>query len=274
MILINGEARTSIDVTDRGLQYGDGLFETIAIVDGRAPLWERHMQRLAQGCERLQIAMPDAAVLAEEAAHLSRAVRRAVLKVIVTRGGGGRGYRAPQSSQPTRALSLNPWPTYAPSYVAPGIALRVCETRMASNPRLAGIKHLNRLEQVLARSEWRDEQIAEGLMLDLDDGVIEGTMTNLFAVIDDRLVTPSVARAGVAGVARALVLELAPALGLETRVARLTLADLRDAQELFVTNSLIGLWPVARLEAQAYAGAQGFRTAQLRAALRDAGLPC
>jgi 4-amino-4-deoxychorismate lyase len=247
LTLIDGVDAATIPAADRGLQYGDGLFETIAVVDGIPRLWDRHLERLRAGCERLAIPMPPAAQLAEEAARLALGVDRAVLKLILTRGEGGRGYRPPDHPRPRRILRLFPWPDYPDAWRSAGVRVRYCDTRLGRQPRLAGVKHLNRLEQVLARAEWSDPDVAEGLMLDLDGQVVEGTQTNLFALLDGRLVTPPLDRCGVAGVVRQLVIESAPALGLEVVESALVPERVAAADGLFLTSSLAGIWPIREL---------------------------
>lgn len=262
MILINGAPAATIAVSDRGLQYGDGLFETLAVRDGVPRLWERHLQRLARGCERLSIPAPDYDLLREEAEQVGTGMRRGVLKLIVTRGSGGRGYRPPISPQPTRIVSVHPWPPYPDTWRREGITVRVCRQRLARNPRLAGLKHLNRLEQVLARSEWNDPLVPEGLMQDDSNHVIEGTQSNLFIVHDGRLITPDLSESGVEGIMRGLILEIGSALGYACEIRSVNLSDLFQAQELFLCNSLIGIWPVRRLQEAVYP-APGPLTARL-----------
>jgi 4-amino-4-deoxychorismate lyase len=252
MTLVNGEPTQCLDAADRGLQYGDGVFETLAVRDGTPGHWDRHLARLQEGCGRLGIEPPVPELLWREAHRVCGASARGVLKLIVTRGSGGRGYRAPKPSHPTRILSLHPWPDYPPQWARGGIAMRVCGTRWSLNQTLAGIKHLNRLEQVLARSEWDNPDIAEGLMLNTRDQVISGTMTNIFLAHDNALITPDLSECGIRGITRARVLEAAADLGMECRVAPLDLEQLRRAQELFVCNSIAGIWPVRRLERMSF----------------------
>ena len=251
MILVNGQVTSELAVADRGLHYGDGLFETIAVFAGKPELYERHLKRLEAGCRRLVIEVPSRKVIDEEVARLCRYLSCGVLKIIITRGSGGRGYRPPLFP-PTRILSIHPWPDHPKCFATEGIILRLCSTPLGINPALAGVKHLNRLEQVLARSEWDDPEIPEGLMLDYQGYVIEGTMSNLFIVRKGRLQTPDLGHCGVAGVMREFILEQAIALGMGVAVRALTLADLKQAEELFVCNSLIGLWPVRRFEQYGY----------------------
>jgi 4-amino-4-deoxychorismate lyase len=263
-ILINGQPAEHISVLDRGFQYGDGLFETLHVVAGKPRRWQRHMARLAEGCRRLHIDMPDTALLLDEAESLCHGRADAVLKIIVTRGSGERGYAPPAQAKVTRVVSVSDRAAFPASYYSDGVAVRVCATRLASNPALAGIKHLNRLEQVLARSEWdsahsgieTDQQIAEGLMLDNKNNVIEGTMSNLFCVQAGEhgplLKTPLLDQCGVRGIARDCLLEAAAEAGMSTQETTLSLDDVHQSQEVFLSNSLIGVWPVRRLENQAF----------------------
>jgi 4-amino-4-deoxychorismate lyase len=250
--LVNGQPSMNLPVADRGLQYGDGLFETLALRNGVPLLWNRHMQRLGEGCRRLGLPAPDADLLREEVLRIAGTEARAVAKIILTRGAAGRGYRADPSVIATRIVQRLPWPTYPVANSQEGVSVCWCDTRLARQPRLAGIKHLNRLEQVLARAEWQ-EDYAEGLMCDTDGLVIEGTMTNLFVVVaDGTVVTPDLSQSGVAGVMRAQVLDSAASNGMTCSTRAVTTEMVESAQELFLTNSLIGIWPVRRIEARQY----------------------
>ncbi len=248
MMLIDGQEGELISAGDRGLHYGDGLFETIAVRDGRPSLWTEHMLRLHEGCLRLGIPMPVEETLLAEALRVCAGAARAVLKIIITRGSAGRGYRPAVDAMPRRIIALYPWPDYPLGWWEDGVEVRLCDTRLGSNARLAGIKHLNRLEQVLARAEWTEPDIAEGLMLDREQQVIEGTMTNLFLVHDGWLLTPALDECGVAGVMRARVLMLAEQLGIGCEITRLHLSDIYRAQEAFLCNSVVGIWPIHRFQ--------------------------
>jgi len=247
-LLVNGEAVAALALSpfDRGLAYGDGVFRTMASRGGKVEFWRQHMAKLAADCAQLGFAAPDEALLMNDARKLLRDVDQAVFKIIVTRGVGGRGYKPPDAPQPLRVMMGAAWPAYGPELAESGVALRLCETRLGLQPKLAGAKHLNRLEQVLARAEWSDPAIHEGLMQDSDGRVIEGVMSNLFVVKDGEATTPDLARCGVAGVTRGLLLESA-------RIADISLEEVRDADELFLTNSLIGVWPVRAFDGRDYA---------------------
>lgn len=247
--LVNGVTQTHVPIADRGLQYGDGLFETLAVRDGVINQLALHLERLRHGCGVLGLGFEQWNALNEELCQLAQDQHRAVLKIIITRGSGGRGYRPPAAPQCTRIVARYAWPDYPPEWQQQGIQLRVCQTRLGANPALAGIKHLNRLEQVMARAEWEDPAIAEGLMLDSNHHVISGTMSNLFYVQQGELLTPALETAGVAGITRRRICEtIAPALSLTCRTVKsVTLDTLQQADELFVCNTLAGIWPVREL---------------------------
>ncbi|MBL1261697.1 MAG: aminodeoxychorismate lyase [Thiotrichaceae bacterium] len=248
MMLINGIVTDLLPASDRGLQYGDGLFETIAVVGGEPQLWAAHMARLTTGCDALQLPRVAHELLLREARQLCVKHKKTILKIIITRGSDGRGYRFPENVAATRLLSVHPWPDYPPAHYQHGIAAMVCDTRLASYSALAGIKHLNRLEQVLARNEWRGDDIHEGLMLDHHGNVIEGTMSNLFIIEGDTLITPQLNECGIRGVMRETVLAQAAQLDITTRIETVSLARLKAASACFVTNSIIGLWPLRTLD--------------------------
>ncbi len=254
-ILINGKANDQIHVLDRGLLYGDGIFETIAIRGRRIALWHEHIQRLQFACETLHISCPDETLLKEEITLLINQLdhnisANFIVRVTLTRGVGERGYRPVSNTTPSRIISVHDLPHNPQKYITSGIRLRCCHTRLAKSS-LAGIKHLNRLEQVLAQSEWQpDDGIQEGLMLDHDNHVIEGTMTNIFIVKNQQLITPDLHYAGVAGVMRQCVMSLAKDHNIKIRESHLSLDEVKNADEVFMSNSLIGIWPVKQLAPQ------------------------
>lgn len=263
MILVDGHRQREVDVADRAFSYGDGLFETIAIAGARPCLWDAHMRRLSTGCVRLGLPLPPFELIRAEAESLIAGVEEGVLKLVWSAGRGSRGY-ARRGCVPTRVLSLSRLPDYPRQWWSEGVVVRWCDLRLASQPRLAGIKHLNRLEQVLARAEWDDPDIAEGFLRDQNDHLIEGTMSNVFVLGDGELVTPALDGAGVAGVMAARVAELAAAMGLRTRTSTVTPAAVDMAEALFLTNSVIGIWPVRRLEDRVFAPSRLVRELQLR----------
>jgi len=247
-LLINGDSGSTISALDRGLQYGDGVFETIAVVDARPCLWDRHYRRLQAGGSRLGISIPDHETLFKEVTREIGLNDKGVIKIVITRGQGTRGYRPDPESHSTRLIMFSPWPDYPEAIGRTGVVVRICKTVLGCNCTLAGIKHLNRLEQVMARSEWDDQEISEGLMLDVDGHVIEGTMSNIFMLKSGKISTPDLTKCGVEGVMRGLVLDVAAELGRAVDIRPIALPELMEADSLFLTNSLIGVWPVIDIQ--------------------------
>jgi len=246
MILVNGNPETRINISDRGLQYGDGVFETIAYRHGKVEFLNAHLDRLDLGCRRLNIPFQHAEQLKDELAGVLKelAGSDAVIKIIISRGSGGRGYFADSHIEPTRIISTHSMPVYPKHYPTTGIKVRFCQQHLSENSSLAGLKHLNRLEQVLARNEWDDPQIAEGLMLDQHDYVIEGTMSNLFIVKAGELFTAKLNKSGVAGIIRAEIFNIATDNAIPCIQTSLSKSVLAEADEVFVCNSIIGIWPI------------------------------
>ncbi|QNP41013.1 aminodeoxychorismate lyase [Lysobacter solisilvae (ex Woo and Kim 2020)] len=247
MRVFSGSTRIeAVAPDDRGLAYGDGLFETMRAARGEVPWWDAHCERLQAGVRRLGMVLPDIGLLRAEAAALL-AGDDAVLKLIVTRGSDGRGYAPELTATPTSVLSRHPLPPTPP---AAGIALRWCATRLALQPALAGIKHCNRLEQVLARAEWNDPAAADrdafdGLMCSTEGDVVCATAANLFVLKNGRWSTPTVDRCGVAGVCRAWA-----KAALDAEETRLDVTDVETADAVFLCNAVRGILPVARLGAR------------------------
>lgn len=244
---VDGRPAESLPLGDRGLAYGDGLFETIAVRSSRMPLLERHLQRLEEGSRRLALPL-DVAVIRAELSVFADELGNGVAKLLVTRGDGLRGYAPPADARCRRILLGSPPPAYPARHREQGIRLFPCATRLAEQPLLAGLKHLNRLEQVLARAEWRDPAYAEGLVRDGSGRVIEGVFSNLFMVRGGELLTPALQRCGVAGVMRAELLERAAAADIVTHVCDIDYPQLLAADEVFLCNSQYGIWPVVALE--------------------------
>jgi len=256
---IDGIAGTHVPVDDRGLQYGDGLFETILVRDGTARFLAAHLGRLARGCARLGIPYDDDALRADVARALAKAPPLAILKLVVTRGSAARRGYAPQPGAPRRLVTLHA--TGDTRSMTAGVTLGIARTRAATHPALAGLKHLNRLDNVLAAAE-----IAAGdhdvLMLDVADRIVSGSSCNVFLARDGRLATPKLDSSGVSGVLRGIVQREAPKLGLVVQERALSLADLATADEVLVTNARIGVVPVSRV------GEHAFRSFELALRLR------
>lgn len=245
MMLVNGLAQETISLSDRALNYGDGVFETIRLQHGRPILFQQHMQRLQLGSERLGIAC-DFSLLQKELADLQDQFTTAgVLKIIISRGQGGRGYRPAKQMQATRIISLHPLPDYSAFDQQAGVQVFVCQHRLSEQTNLAGIKHLNRLDQVMASREWPDERYFEGLMCDQQGSLVEGTRSNLFMARAGKLYTPGIINCGVAGILRAWLLDKLAGEILELNC--LDMPTLLQADEVFLCNSVMGVWPVKRL---------------------------
>ncbi|WP_345777475.1 aminodeoxychorismate lyase [Luteibacter sp. dw_328] len=254
-----------LGAADRGLMYGDGLFETLRVVDRAVPLWPRHVERLRASATRLGLPAPDTDAMLAGVQHLAHGLEDAVARITFTAGVGERGYARPRQAKPTIVISVGPL-SLATDVYRDGIALRQCDTRLGDQPLLAGMKHLNRLEQVLARSEWENTCWQEGLMADQEGRVVCATAANLFAVIGGRLVTPPVDRCGVAGVARAEVL----ASG-DVDIGHVSPQQVVEADEVFLTSAVRGILPV-----RAFAGRTwqpGPVTRHWQAHWRAIGLP-
>lgn len=247
-MLVNGKHGNLISIRDRGLLYGDGVFRTLRASRGHALHWPLHYQKLLHDCTTLGIACPAPELLAAELNDLLARHPDGAIKLIVTRGQGMRGYAPPAHVEPTHLWDVSPMPDYPADWAINGIKARLCQLRLGQQPRLAGIKHLNRLENVLAAGEWNDAGIAEGLLMDAAGNVIAGTRSNLFVVTQGKLITPELSRCGVAGVQRDRVMSWAKRHNMPLQVRDVSLDEVQQADELFVVNSIMVLWPLRELE--------------------------
>lgn len=243
--LVDGALSEVVPAADRGLAYGDGVFETVAVRGGAPALWQGHMDRLARGCERLGLPAPSQALLLREVRTVAAGQPRCIVKIILTRGGGGRGYAPPESVTPLRVVSAHPWPAHIEEDRRNGVEAMICATRLALQPALRGIKHLNRLEQVLAAAELAQHPGRHGIMLNTEGYVIAGVSANLFAVADGQLLTPRMDRCGVHGVLRGLLLR-DHAARCERR--RISLDLLGEASEVFFCSAIRGIVPVRAID--------------------------
>lgn len=246
--LINGSFHGVISAQDRGLAYGDGVFRTIKVTNGLPEHWPMHYQTLVRDCGAIGIVCPSAETFINDFELLATVEDDvSVVKIIVTRGEGERGYKPPSITTPMRVMIKTSFPDYPEHYFTEGIQLHLCDTRISYQPKLAGVKHLNRLENVLARMEWHEPALAEGLMLDIDDNVIECTAANVFARFGDMLITPSLKKCGVAGITRQRILSHAETLKLKAKTEEMQLEKLLTADEVLICNSLFGVWQVRQL---------------------------
>ena len=250
-MLINGQPGDVVSINDRGLLYGDGVFETILCQAGRPVLLAGHIERLQAGCRRLRLGAQDASTLLAEIEHVAQQ-DDCLVKVIISRGVRARGYRFDQQDAScTRIISRSEAPDIGRENYIRGIHLTQCHYRLAHNCHLAGIKHLNRLDQILARSEWSNE-FQEGLMCDDLGNIIEGTMTNVFIEANNQWLTPRLDDAGVKGVLRQWIMRNAHLVDKECVEKDIQLSELASSEAIFVCNSVIGIWPVARFADKAY----------------------
>ena len=239
-------AEPAVTADDRGFNYGDGLFETTLLRDGSIRFLRAHLSRLTLGCERLQIRFSEQE-LSADIAKLTRVHRDGVLKIVVTRAAGGRGYRPDPAATANRILTVHHLPV---ADEPGGLTVRWCTTQLSRNPALAGLKHLNRLEHVLAQNEWHEERIEEGLMCDTEGELVSATAGNVFIVRNGTLCTPDLRFSGVLGVMRGEVLRIAGEMGIATSVEPLWPQDLQEATEVFLTNAVRGIRSVAAIDDQ------------------------
>lgn len=242
--LINGESGGSISPLDRGFAYGDGVFRTLRVDAGMPDAWDLHYNKLANDCRRLGISCPAANLLLTDIRRVFLPTETAVAKIVITRGIGVRGYAINPSTESTRVVIKTPLPDYPELNFVKGVKLHLCDLRLARQPLLAGIKHLNRLENIMARMEWNDPKVVDGLLLDEKGNVIECTMSNLFARFKNELVTPDLTQCGVEGITRQRILQASAQLNLLARVVDITLPQLLLADEIIICNSLFGAWQV------------------------------
>lgn len=262
--LVNGRPGSELSVRDRGLAYGDGLFETIRVSRGKATLLDYHLQRLARGAVALSLII-DLSTVSAELESTAAELGSGLLKLVITRGEAGRGYALPEHATPNRILTISPLPPYPVAHAQHGVSLFPCATRLGHQPLLAGIKHLNRLEQVLARSEWHDQRYAEGLVCDLLGSPVEGTMSNLFLRRQGQWLTPALDKCGVRGVMRDYLMEQFAAAGEKVIERRVSRDELLSSDEVFCCNSVFGVWPVTALGDHTWSVGPHTRGAQLLA---------
>ena len=244
--LLNGEPASRLIPLDRACQFGDGLFETMAVRAGRPCLWGYHLRRLQHGCERLGLPPVEPGLLWRESLQLAQGREQAILKIIISAGSSDRGYARDPAAAPGRWLGIGDWPRSGPLAADRPLVVQECRIRLGSQPLLGGIKHLNRLEQVLARREL-GEDADEGIVCDSQGRPLEGIAANLLLRLDDRYLTPPIDEAGVAGTVRQLLLDAADRLDLPLKVQALSMDQLYRGRALFMTSALLGIRPVARI---------------------------
>lgn len=245
LTLVNGQLRDCIGLYDRALSYGDGIFETLLAVNGQLQCWDLHCERLVASLQRLSISAIDTDQLKQWILENLSGHGQQVIKIIISRGTGQRGYSSVGIHQPNQIIFIT---DYDSTTRAGSARIGFCQIRLATQPALAGIKHLNRLEQVLARQEVDQRGLDEGLLCGQHDNVIEAVQHNVFAVKNEVLYTPDLSVCGVNGIMRQRVMALAGQCGLPVQIQTLDREFIEQADELFLTNSLSGIWPICELE--------------------------
>jgi 4-amino-4-deoxychorismate lyase len=257
--MINGIAADYLNINDRAIHYGDGIFETVLCSSNRLYFWRLHYLRLRTSADKLKLKCPDEKVLLDDIAylldaHLSSPEKVFSVKIILTRGTGERGYRFVRNRfdiacAGNRVVLLSEIAAEYSSLITRELItgdMCLCTQQASINEGLAGLKHLNRLENVLARNEWSDEYL-DGLMLNANNDVIEGSMSNLFAVKGNQLFTPDLSLSGIRGIMRDVIMQLAEKNNIPLSITRMSVEQILDMDELFVSNSLIGMKSVKRL---------------------------
>lgn len=266
-MLVNGSAQHSLPLSDRAIHYGDGAFETVLVDTGVLTYWPQHLQRLENACKLLHIPF-DAEVLEREVRSLIvDAKDSGIIKIIVSRGSGGRGYAPPRTANPTRIVQRHPIPADYAQFTKTGIRTMLCRHPISENVALAGVKHLNRLDQILASLELH-EGFQEGLLCNARGYLIEGIKSNVFLIKDGALKTPLLDTAGVAGILRDVILEHCRDHSWPIQICAIPFDEILDSDEVFLCNSVFGIWPVTEV----FSGerTQHFSVGQLTRALQNA----
>jgi len=252
MFLINGISQEKLPASDRAIQFGDGCFTTARIAAGQVCLLDAHLQRLLMACEKLLIPFVAWAELQREMVELARGNERGVLKVIISRGSGGRGYSAANCLHPVRILSVSGYPAHYDGWRREGITLELSPVQLGRNPHLAGVKHLNRLEQVLIRTHLEQTDADEALVLDSEGFVTECCAANLFWRNGKDVYTPRLDQAGVNGLMRQFCLQQLAHSGYRVVEVHAREAVLAEADEMVVCNALMPVVPVRQYGSQRF----------------------
>lgn len=258
MFLINGVWQTQLPASDRAVQFGDGCFTTARIINGQVRFLEQHITRLQLACQRLGIPFNSETMLREEMNQVAGEAQNAVLKVIISRGAGGRGYSPAGCLNPSRILSVSPLPGFYTDWKTEGVVLSLSPIQLGINPALAGIKHLNRLEQVMIRTHLEQTMAQETIVLDSDGMMVECCAANLFWRQGEQVFTPSMALAGVNGTMRQHIIATLGARGLNVQEVRTSPEILARADEVFICNALMPIIPVRQAIGTAYTSRELF----------------
>lgn len=261
--LINGVTADYLNVNDRAIHYGDGLFETILCSENKLLYWSQHYLRLQRSAQRLKLRCPDEDVLLGDIRCLLKlnetpGSKVCSIKIIITRGSSDRGYVIPKKTNEKRIVLMSALAADYSSLLSGELLsgeLYICKNQVSINESLAGLKHLSRLENVLARNEWNDtanNQFIDGLMLNARQQVIEGSMSNVFAIKENNLYTPDLSQSGVNGIMRDMIIDAAGRNNIQLSMLNLKLEDLYEMEEIFISNSLMGIRSVNKIDASLY----------------------
>ena len=242
--IINGQEQSNISIYNRNFQYGDGLFETCVVKDSRILFWDKHLFRLDAGCERLKIKNLDESIWLKDVkkALSLTSTNNCVVKLMLSRGNSQRGYSYPDDILPVRIIIVSELRNVQSKK---SFSLHYAESGYHSNPILAGIKHCNRIEQILARASLKRD---EAIMLDENQNIISVTQGNIYFIFGQRLVTPKLDRCGVIGSRRSLILDLAESLEMNVEQVNISINEAKKADEVFISNSIIGIQSVSSIE--------------------------
>ena len=242
--IINGKEQSNISIFNRNFQYGDGLFETCVVKNNQILFWEKHLSRLDIGCRKLKIKNIEEEIWLKDIkkALSLTSKKNCVLKLILSRGNSQRGYSYPDDILPVRVVIASEMKNVQ---AKESFSLEYASSGYHSNPNLAGIKHCNRIEQILARSSLKRD---EAIMLDENQNIISVTQGNIYFIFGQSLVTPKLDRCGVIGSRRSLILELAESIELNVEEGNVSMNDAKKADEAFISNSIMGIKSVNSIE--------------------------
>lgn len=248
LCLVNGIPQKHIDIESRGLAYGDGLFTTAKVIKGKIEYLPQHIERLISGCEKLGITAPLFSELASQLTSAAKNYTLAVLKVIIAASSGGRGYARSQNNKHDVIIMIHDYPTHYNDYAKTGMKVGLSQQQIGINPMLGGLKHLNRLEQVLLRQELSTSNVDDLLVTNINNYVIEATSANVFFFLNDKLYTPDVSQSGVNGIMRQAILTRYP----DTIIKNITPNEITQAQAMFMCNCVMSVIPIAHYNGQTF----------------------
>ncbi len=244
VILIDGKKQSKASIFNRNTQFGDGLFETCLVENKKLLFWSNHFERMKLGCDRLKISMIDETLWLSDIkkAFSLMKIDNCIVKLVLSRGESLRGYSYKDNIRPIRITIVS---ELKKNNQDKRFSLEFCNSGYNSNPKLAGIKHCNRLEQVLASASIK---VDDGIMLDENENVVSVTQGNIFCIQGNRLITPNLDKCGIEGTRRAVILKIAVDLGFDINIKNLSVAELLRSDEVFISNSIQGVGPVNQIE--------------------------